>query len=157
MADDEDLSPPDILLDAQPLGISFHPQHDVVAVGLISGSVELHSYATASTNRVMSLSNHTDSCRAVAFSARGDSLYSASSDKSLCCIDQTGAAVWRAEGAHDEPINAMLVLDGQGAGDGGDGSSFCCDAFPEGAAALASASAPAAVAGLAGAGVLQIH
>ena len=46
MADDEDLSPPDILLDAQPLGISFHPQHDVVAVGLISGSVELHSYAS---------------------------------------------------------------------------------------------------------------
>ena len=119
MADDEDLSPPDILLDAQPLGISFHPQHDVVAVGLISGSVELHSYASASTSRVMSLSYHTDSCRAIAFSARGDSLYSASSDKSLCCTDQTGAAVWRAEGAHDEPINAMLVLDGQGAGDGG--------------------------------------
>ena len=156
MADDEDLSPPDISLDAQPLGISFHPQHDVVAVGLISGSVELHSYATASTNRVMSLSNHTDSCRAVAFSARGDSLYSASSDKSLCCIDQTGAAVWRAEGAHDEPINAMLVLDGQGAGDGGDGSSFCCDAFSGGAAALASASAPAAVATADDEGVVKV-
>ena len=98
-ADDEDIAPPDIALDAQPLGFSFHPKHDVVAIGLITGAVELHTYSRDHTSRAMTLSHHTDSCRAVAFSESGDMLYSASSDKSLCCIDRTGAVMWHAVGA----------------------------------------------------------
>eukprot|EP00937_MAST-01D_sp_MAST-1D-sp2_P008206 g8206.t1 len=131
MAEDDDIAPPDIKLDDQPLGIDFHPQHDVVAVGLITGAVELHTYAQGGNSRAMRLTHHADSCRAVGFSGDGNLLYSASADKSLSVVDRAGQLLWRAEGAHEEGINAMLVLDAGAA------------APQQSAAAAAAAAAPA--------------
>ena len=51
--------------------IAFHPQQDVVAVGLVSGVLELHRYAAGSTTRALRLQLHTDSVRTIAWRPDG--------------------------------------------------------------------------------------
>jgi WD repeat-containing protein 55 len=131
---DEDIAPPDVALECQPLGLSFHPLQDVVAVALIDGTIELHTYTPTSTTRALKLSHHTDSCRAVEFSVAGDAMFSVSADKALCAVDANGQLVWREEGAHDHAINCLALL-GNGIGGVAAGGGACGSAGGGGAAA----------------------
>ena len=136
--DEEDIAPPNIALENQPLGLSFHPDRDVVAVALIDGTVEVHTYAPGGTACALKLTHHTDSCRAVEFSAAGDALYSVSADKTLCAMDANGQLVWRQENAHDAGINVLSLL-GNGIGGVAAGGGTCgtCDSGAQGGGAAA--------------------
>ena len=74
---------------AQPLGIAFHPSRDIIAAGLVDGTIELHDYSqllnTAQKSSygdydeeddtiLSSTAAHTTSCRSVLFSNTDDNL-----------------------------------------------------------------------------------
>ncbi|XP_013390575.1 WD repeat-containing protein 55 [Lingula anatina] len=93
--------------------LSFHPQKDVLAAGLIDGEVKICSYSTTEENHeLMTFTHHKKACRCVKFSPSGDQLITTSKDKSLHVIDtSTGAVVRSVQKAHDSPPYSMLVID----------------------------------------------
>ncbi|KAI9209286.1 WD40-repeat-containing domain protein, partial [Polychytrium aggregatum] len=105
--------------------IAFHPSEDIVAAGLITG--EVHCYKLnvgdgAENSHLFSSDHHKKSCRALAFSHNGDSLYTASKDKSLQVLDSsTGKLKLRKADAHDDPLNCLLNLNENLLASGDDG------------------------------------
>lgn len=104
--------PDDIKCSDQIFDVSFHPKVDALAVGLISGAVEVYKYETEGENKIMlnCKDAHAASCRGVMFTDDGDRLYTISSDKSILGIDGIGRTFLNIPGAHDDPINKMISL-----------------------------------------------
>jgi WD40 repeat protein len=115
--------PEDISCGDQIFDISFHPQANVLAAGLIDGSVEIWNYSydgdgggaggdgEPGNNLWLKNSIHTSSVRGVEFNDTGDTLYTVSSDRSLQAVDATGKQILHFPAAHDHPINKMTVVD----------------------------------------------
>lgn len=108
----------DISLSADALDAAFHPgeQENVLAVGLISGKVQLYDYtALAETEpddveaaedklykRLWSVRTSHKSCRGVSFDTTGTQLYTISKDRSLLVVDpRTGQVTTRLSNAHE--------------------------------------------------------
>lgn len=107
-------APPSIEYEHEVFGLAFHPQAPVVAAGLISGTIHLHQYAFENNEQMAELDLHTEAVRALTFSDGGEYLFSASSDKSLLCIDSaTGQLVHRHAQAHGHAINTVATIAGQ--------------------------------------------
>jgi hypothetical protein len=54
----------------------------------VEGKVEIHQYSLQGNKLLASSSHHTDSCRALAYSEDGGTLYTASADASIGTPDQ---------------------------------------------------------------------
>ena len=129
---------PEIQLPSQVFEIAFGKTSNIIASGLIDGSVFLHRYSTKSTKSTSSTDNsddndksnsdddnsivdivqvhkfthHTGSCRALEFSSDDSVLYTASQDQSLFMIDtKTGKTIFSHSDAHDSPINVLKLID----------------------------------------------
>ncbi|CAM9783246.1 unnamed protein product [Ectocarpus sp. 12 AP-2014] len=96
-----------VKLPEQALELAFHPHRDVLASGLVNGSVCLHTYSPEGHQLALELSHHQASCRSVLFSEDGAALYTASKDRSIAQAGETGQVTWRQEMAHDWPVNAL--------------------------------------------------
>lgn len=107
-------TPEDITLEAIANTVAFHPHRDMVVCGDVDGDVYAFSYScTEGENRELwSSGHHMKSCRQVRFSADGLKLYSVSRDKAVHLLDaERGQLVTRIRGAHDVPINSLLLVD----------------------------------------------
>ncbi|GLD97506.1 hypothetical protein PINS_up006196 [Pythium insidiosum] len=110
MADLDDHTPEDIACGSQIFDIDFHPAQDVVAVGDITGVVQVYKYAEEGNNKLLELNHHQDSCRALLFSPDGQSLYTGSADKSIRAFDTLGNVTWAELRAHDAPVNRLHAI-----------------------------------------------
>lgn len=131
--DDDDNEPPgprirdtpeDIKLEAIANTVAFHPHMDMVVCGDVDGDVYAYTYScTEGENRELwSSGHHMKSCRQVRFSADGLKLYSVSRDKAVHLLDaEKGQLVTRIRGAHDVPINSLLLVDENIVATGDDG------------------------------------
>lgn len=107
-------TPEDIRLEAIATSVALHPTRDVLALGDVDGDVYVYSYScTEGGNRELwSSGHHVKSCRQVRFSADGQKLYSVSRDRALHLLDvERGRLLSRVRGAHQAPINSLLLLD----------------------------------------------
>ena len=119
MAEHTDEYPESIRCRSQPLGISFHPSYNVLAAGLVDGSIEFHNYSNSQTNTVRCSNLHElgSSARSTAFLSEGNQLLSAGGDGKLISVDaQTQSQVWEVKGAHASAINRTYVLPGKAGG-----------------------------------------
>lgn len=108
----------DIALSSDALDVSFHPDENkhVLAVGLISGKIQLFDYSALvhqdETNgensskkrykRLWSVRPSHKSCRGVTFDSTGSKLYAIFKDRSLMALDpQTGDVTMRVNHAHE--------------------------------------------------------
>lgn len=117
-------TPEDIKLEAIANTVAFHPHRDMVVCGDVDGDVYAYSYScTEGENRELwSSGHHLKSCRQVRFSADGLKLYSVSRDKAVHLLDaERGQLVTRIRGAHDVPINSLLLVDENIVATGDDG------------------------------------
>ena len=93
-----------------PFDVAFHQSEERLAVGLVSGAVEVHKYSLEQNFRTLRLKPHTGACRAIAL--EGDTLFSCSSDQSVAITDlDQGATVRTWAEAHEAPINCMRQYD----------------------------------------------
>ncbi|XP_041634781.1 WD repeat-containing protein 55 [Cheilinus undulatus] len=107
-------TPQDIRLEAIANTVALHPSRDVLVVGDVDGDVYAYSYScTEGANKELwSSGHHMKSCRQVRFSSDGLKLYSVSKDKAVHLLDaERGQLVTRIRGAHEAPINSLLLVD----------------------------------------------
>nr|XP_042903646.1 WD repeat-containing protein 55 isoform X2 [Parasteatoda tepidariorum] len=105
--------PKDIDFKYMVVGICCHPKKDLVAVGTISGPVDLYSFSRESTNKeILSYVHHKHSCRAVKFSESGEHLFTASKDTTICVVDMESNSVYRKfSRVSGLPIYSLLPID----------------------------------------------
>ena len=90
---------------------SFHPSEKLLAAGLITGQVRLSEYTGTSATRRSQKRLHSESCRALQFSSRGDFLLTGSADKSIVVLDTTTCKVQKThQGAHPAGISRLVAL-----------------------------------------------
>lgn len=127
-------TPEDIRLEAIANTVALHPNRDIVVFGDVDGDVYVFSYScTEGGNRELwSSGHHLKSCRQVRFSADGRKLLSVSRDKAVHLLDvERGQLETRIRGAHQAPINSLLVVDENILATGDDaGSLKVRDRFP---------------------------
>ncbi|KAK8935022.1 hypothetical protein KSP39_PZI014744 [Platanthera zijinensis] len=95
-----------------PFDLDFHPSTPIVAVALINGDLHLYRYqADLQPQRLLQISAHDESCRAVRFVDSGRTVLTASPDCSILATDvETGSAISRLEEAHEDSINRLVIL-----------------------------------------------
>ncbi|KAL0946143.1 hypothetical protein HGRIS_012408 [Hohenbuehelia grisea] len=100
---------PDIHLSAHPFDIAFHPNHNTVYAGLLTGHVNAYTYdEDGDAKRVWSARPSKKSCRSLAVSQDGKQLWYAGKGKSLATIDTTtGVVSEKRVRAHDASINRV--------------------------------------------------
>jgi WD40 repeat protein len=107
-------TPQDIVSSGEQIfDIDFHPQDNFIAIGSITGLVEVVKYGQdkyENYNVVNKMNYHKSSCRGVLFSSDGSSLITISSDLSWKSIDGTGSILLEYENAHSEPINKITNI-----------------------------------------------
>ncbi|XP_035683047.1 WD repeat-containing protein 55-like isoform X1 [Branchiostoma floridae] len=109
--DDKVHIPPDITFEDLVVDINFHPSKPLIAAGIITGDVILHSYASSANTLVRTFKHHKKATRAVAFSKDGNSLITSSKDKSLQVVDvETGKVSQCFSEAHPSPVYCQLVI-----------------------------------------------
>jgi len=147
-------APPELELPAVPLTLDFHPTADVIAVGLVDGSLRVSRYATTGHEApFLDLSPFragAGGCRAVRFSPDGSHLFAGSADHSLAAFTPTGAVTWQLPDAHRDPVSCLHVsgfssssCDGSGGGGGG-GNSYLASGDDSGAVKVWDLRAPPA-------------
>jgi len=102
----EEIALHDIVFD-----IEFHPTHDIVALGMITGEMKCYKYSNEESNVLLhEWAFHKKACRAVQFALGGSVLLSGSSDCSLRAVDlNTGKLGYTYAKAHNAPINTILT------------------------------------------------
>ena len=65
--DDDSVEIPPIALDCHVFEIVFHPTRPLLAVALITGTVQIYEIKEGHTEKIMESKHHTKSCRTVAF------------------------------------------------------------------------------------------
>eukprot|EP00058_Branchiostoma_floridae_P012884 XP_002598372.1 hypothetical protein BRAFLDRAFT_69729 [Branchiostoma floridae] len=109
--DDKVHIPPDITFEDLVVDINFHPSKPLIAAGIITGDVTLHSYASSANTLVRTFKHHKKATRAVSFSKDGNSLITSSKDKSLQVVDvETGKVSQCFSQAHPSPVYCQLVI-----------------------------------------------
>ncbi|CAN1299010.1 WD repeat-containing protein 55 [Linum perenne] len=95
-----------------PFSMDFHPSDHLVAAALITGDLQIHRYGADSTSqKLLEVKAHTESCRAVRFINGGQAIITGSSDCSILATDvETGAAIARLENAHEDAIFSLINL-----------------------------------------------
>ncbi|XP_055853356.1 WD repeat-containing protein 55 homolog [Episyrphus balteatus] len=105
-------SPPEIKLDDFIADITFHPEEDIIAIATITGDVHLYKYANEENTHLKTIEVHTKACRDVEFTGDGKFLITGSKDKSIMITDmETEKLKQFYDGAHEDAINKLLVID----------------------------------------------
>ncbi|CAH1766115.1 20048_t:CDS:2 [Entrophospora sp. SA101] len=101
------LKPNPIKFNEQVFDISFHPNQNVIATGLITGEIFCHRYSCDSNQeneKLLSLRAHRKPCRGLIFNHDG-------SNKSLKKISlESSSVIVEKSKAHDNPINCIKLL-----------------------------------------------
>jgi len=104
--------PESILFDSVVFSMDFSPVQDVIACGLVDGTITCHFYSVQGNKQVFGTKPHKKAIRGLQLSPDGTGLFSTSSDKSVNMIDlNTGQITWHQPRAHDNAINCMLLAD----------------------------------------------
>lgn len=69
----DDHAPEDLLCESEVFDIDFHPQLDMLALGTVSGVVQVYKYAEDASHKVLELRPQTDAVRALLFAPDGQS------------------------------------------------------------------------------------
>ncbi|XP_061664405.1 WD repeat-containing protein 55 [Syngnathoides biaculeatus] len=120
-------TPQDIRLEAVANTVAAHPNRDVLVCGDVDGDVYAFAYSCAAgeNRELWSSGHHLKSCRQVRFSEDGLQLYSVSRDKAVHVLDaESGRLVTRIRGAHQAPINSLLLVDANILATGDDGGTL---------------------------------
>lgn len=105
-------NPPDIILDDFVVGLSFHPENDILAVGTMGGDALLYKYSVDGNELLNTLELHTKAIRDIQFSLEGNELLSTAKDRSIVLTDvETGAFKRIYEQAHDQPVSKLSIID----------------------------------------------
>ncbi|KAH9077646.1 WD repeat-containing protein JIP5 [Lactarius deliciosus] len=101
---------PVIPLGSQIFDLAFHPTSNVVYTGLLNGKVKAFTYDDQGVHSpAFELRISKRSCRGLALSPDGASLYAVGKNKSLHIVDTgTGAPSETRQGVHDAPINCVV-------------------------------------------------
>ncbi|XP_062514519.1 WD repeat-containing protein 55-like [Corticium candelabrum] len=98
--------------DCEVFALAFHPKENLIASGLVSGAVHLHSYLTADVREVRHNCYHSKACRAITFSKDGNCLWSGSTDKSIVVTEmESGSKLQHLKKAHSSAIYSILMVD----------------------------------------------
>ncbi|KAL6076827.1 WD domain repeat-containing protein 55 [Balamuthia mandrillaris] len=91
--------------------MSFHPQQDLLALGLIDNSVQIYAYSAEGTaSCIQQYNHHNGPVRCLSFSEEGKFLFTGSSDCSLAAIDATtGKIVFQKANAHPDPLQCIAT------------------------------------------------
>eukprot|EP00057_Strongylocentrotus_purpuratus_P003868 XP_003727551.1 PREDICTED: WD repeat-containing protein 55 isoform X3 [Strongylocentrotus purpuratus] len=105
--------PKTITCDESVMSLQFHPKGNMLATGLMDGSITMYSYSAEEPNEELMFEEvHKKACRALAFSEDGKSIFSVSKDKSVRKLDIASATVELSlEKAHEVPIYCLAVID----------------------------------------------
>ena len=131
-----------VLEGEQAFALDWHPTRSLLAVGLITGQLQLYScaaYALHSgesaagesargekkkkgvASKECSAKPHKAACRAARFGPAGDLLFSGGADRLLQMRDvSTNKPIWRQPRAHGAAINALATLEASGVATGDD-------------------------------------
>ncbi|CAA2972869.1 WD repeat-containing 55 [Olea europaea subsp. europaea] len=95
-----------------PFDLDFHPSNNLVAAGLITGQLLLYRFAAESQpQRLLEVSAHTESCRALRFISEGRAIVTGSPDCSILATDiETGSEIVRLENSHGAAVNRIINL-----------------------------------------------
>ncbi|KAI0251824.1 WD repeat-containing protein JIP5 [Lactifluus subvellereus] len=101
---------PNILVGSQIFDLAFHPTSDVVYTGLLNGKVKAFTYdEQGAHSAAFDLRISKRSCRGLALSPDGSSLYAVGKNRTLHIIDtSTGIVSETRQGVHDAPINRVV-------------------------------------------------
>ena len=111
----EETTPQDLYTGSAVFDMRFHPSAPLLAVGLVSGGIEIHQWRRNETRMVTNMAEvHTGGVTGVEFSEDGQYLLSCSSDKSISVYDcNTQQQVLRVQKAKSNPhkhgISSMNV------------------------------------------------
>jgi WD40 repeat protein len=109
-------APPELELPEVPLTLDFHPSANVLAVGLVDGSLRVGRYAASGHEAPFLVAAPfragAGGCRAVRFSTDGDLLFAGSADHSIVALTPAGAVAWRVADAHRDPVSCLHVAAG---------------------------------------------
>ncbi|KAI8329773.1 WD40-repeat-containing domain protein [Choanephora cucurbitarum] len=104
--------PTSIALDSNVFHLDVHPSQNLVVTGMINGRMQCYRYGLEGNEQVWNSKTFKKSCRGVAFSQDGSSIYGISRDKSIRVLDtETANVLTLKEEAHESPINALLMMD----------------------------------------------
>ncbi|KAI8871639.1 WD40 repeat-like protein [Ramicandelaber brevisporus] len=109
-------APPPLTFKSNPLDIAFHPSDDLIAVGLLTGKLQMYRLSDQSNGlvdnkRVHSIKAHSKSIRGVTFNHDGSRFVTVSRDKSWQLFDtSSGAPIQSAQKAHNAAINCVKQL-----------------------------------------------
>lgn len=103
---------PELKCGAQVFDLSFHPQQDIIATGVVNGHLQLQKYGETGHTKLVDLKLHDDAVRCARFTADGTALFSGSTDKSIKRVDATGTVTWAQATAHAAPVNVVTPFAG---------------------------------------------
>jgi WD repeat-containing protein 55 len=106
----EGFIPEEIVCETQIFDICFHPLASYLAVGQVSGAIDVFLIGEEANAHVLSINKHKKSCRGLLFSEDGQTLYSISSDKSILAVDASGQKKWHQKKAHSDAVNKIVSL-----------------------------------------------
>lgn len=121
--EEEELQKRLVLQGEQAFALDWHPSRELLAVGLITGQLQLYlcDEEAGAPSKEASAKPHKGSCRAARFSADGVTLFSCGADRLLQQRDvATNKPIWRQLRAHDSAINALTMLESTGVATGDD-------------------------------------
>ncbi|GFX66665.1 WD repeat-containing protein 55 [Trichonephila clavipes] len=106
--------PADITFSSNIVDISCHPKRNIVAAGLINGSIVLHSYGIADVGNVelLTFDQHKKPCRALCFSDSGEHLFTGAQDAVINVFDLETNSVFRKFARESgSPLYSILPID----------------------------------------------
>ncbi|GFS54611.1 WD repeat-containing protein 55 [Nephila pilipes] len=106
--------PADIPVPAGIVDISCHPKRNIIAAGLIDGSIVLHSYGVgnAGNKHLISFDHHKQSCRTLCFSDSGEHLFTGAQDAIINVLDlETNSVCHKFTRVNGCPPYSMLSVD----------------------------------------------
>ena len=104
--------PPDITTEDYVVDLSFHPEQDILAVGVVTGDILIYKFSNEENTLLHTHEVHTKAIRDIEFSIDGKDLISGSRDKSIMITDfETGKLKRFWDKAHDEPVYTLTVID----------------------------------------------
>ncbi|TPX36618.1 hypothetical protein SmJEL517_g01158 [Synchytrium microbalum] len=91
-------------------GLSLHPSKEILAAGLLDGSISLYNYE-ADPKPIFTLKPHKSAVRSVDFHPSGEWLCSVSADHSIQHVNvETKKIVVKIPSAHESAINALTFI-----------------------------------------------
>lgn len=118
---DDEPCPDDLLFEVQPFGLDFHPSQNLIATGLVNGSVSLFRYSDDANERLLDAQLHEEAVRCVRFDQSGRFLLTTGSDMRLNVVDlNTLQGVHTNPRIHLNPVSSMICFDTHFAATGDD-------------------------------------